>query len=47
VLIFNWQCLLVLLPLNWTRSSFLGIMALYDLTLPPPLSSSFSATKSP
>lgn len=30
VLIFNWQCLLVPLLLNWMKSSFLGIMTLCD-----------------
>lgn len=42
VLCSNCQCLLHPLTLNWTRSSFLGIIALFDLTL----SNSFSATKS-
>lgn len=47
VLIFNCQCLLVPLLLNWTRSSFLGIVVLFDLPPPPQLSNSFPATKSP
>ena len=47
VLIFNFQCLLVPLLLSWTRSSFLGIVAPFDLPPPPSLGNSFSATKSP
>lgn len=46
VLCFNCQCLLHPLALNWTRSSFLGIIALFDLPPLLTLSNSFSATKS-
>lgn len=36
LLIFNCQCLLVPLLHNWTRTSFLGILTLFNLPPPPP-----------